>query len=98
MDAAEHSAAEGDGKKPGKAKLSRKERAKLQKEAKRQERKAGSDDEDLAADAPAFKVANQSVRPRCMPLLTNDSEGSLSGIPPLSTICTELLHDLLPTW
>ena len=53
-----YSAAEGDGTKPGKAKLSRKERAKLKKDAKRQERKTGSDDEDLAADAPAFKVAD----------------------------------------
>ena len=50
------SAAEADGKKRGKVELSRKERLKLKKEAKRQERKAGSDDEDLAADAPAFKV------------------------------------------
>ncbi len=50
-------AAEGDGKQQGKAKLSRKERAKLKKAAKLQDRKAGSDDEDLAADAPAFKVS-----------------------------------------
>jgi len=52
------SAAESDGKKRGKVELSRKERIKLKKETKRQERKAGSDDEDLAADAPAFKVSH----------------------------------------
>ena len=46
-----------DGGKPGEVKLSRKERARLKREARRQERKAGSDDEDLAADAPAFKVS-----------------------------------------
>lgn len=47
-----------EGGKLGKSKLSRKERARLKKDAKRQERKAGSDDEDLAADMPAFKVSH----------------------------------------
>ena len=56
------SAAEADGKKRGKVELSRKERIKLKKEAKRQERKADSDDEDLAADAPAFKVSHSCAK------------------------------------
>ena len=49
-------AAELAGSQAGKGKQSRKERTRQKKEAKRQLRKAGSDDEDLAADMPAFKV------------------------------------------
>jgi hypothetical protein len=37
-------------------KMSRKERAKLKKAQKRQERAAGSDDEDLGTVGPDFKV------------------------------------------
>ena len=55
-------AAELAGSQAGTGKLSRKERTRLKKEAKRQLRKAGSDDEDLAADMPAFKVRQRHAR------------------------------------
>lgn len=37
-------------------KMSRKERVKLKKAQKRQERAAGSDDDDLGTEGPGFKV------------------------------------------
>ena len=61
-------AAELAGSQAGKGKLSRKERTRLKKEAKRQLRKAGSDDEDLAADMPALKVRQRHASVPVSPL------------------------------
>lgn len=72
-----------DGGKPGKVKLSSKERARLKREARRQERKAGSDDEDLAADAPAFKVSALSCQcfsVLCVLLACSEADQDLEAI------------------
>ena len=61
-------AAEVAGSQAGMGKLSRKERTRLKKEAKRQLRKGGSDDEDLAADRPAFKVRQRRASLPASPL------------------------------
>ena len=64
-------------------KLSRKERARLKREARHQERKAGSDDEDLAADAPAFKVSAllfQCFSVLCVLLACGEADQDLEAI------------------
>jgi hypothetical protein len=73
-------------------KLSRKESARLKREARRQERKADSDNEDLAADAPAFKASAlscQGFSELCVLLACGEADQNLEAVagPAVKHVC-----------